>query len=101
MRHSTETPALLATPVHGADKLLATRPVEKDPQEEHQITPKRIEALQGVGISSVAALNTCTFAVSKLGAVYSWGHNMHGSLGHGDTESRLLPELMAGGRALK
>ena len=68
---------------------------------EYEHTPKLIEALQGVGVSSVAALYGCSLAVSKLGAVYSWGQGQHGRLGHGDKQSRHSPELVEGVRALK
>ncbi|MEC7297184.1 MAG: SDR family NAD(P)-dependent oxidoreductase, partial [Pseudomonadota bacterium] len=49
-------------------------------------------------ISSVAAIDCCSLAVSKLGAVYSWGAGEYGSLGHGDLKGRLAPELVAGVR---
>ena len=61
-----------------------------------QIAPKLVEALQGVEMVSVVAARLSSAAVSKLGAVYSWGPGMKGLLGHGDEENKLVPKEVEG-----
>ena len=40
-----------------------------------------------VGFSHIVAVN-------NEHVVYSWGENSHGQLGHGDTKSRVAPEMI-------
>jgi alpha-tubulin suppressor-like RCC1 family protein len=44
--------------------------------------PRRIEALRGVRVRSIAAGDVTSCAITDLGHLYSWGYGGHGSLGH-------------------
>ena len=57
-----------------------------------QLVPKRIEALQGVRVSSVAAGSRHSLAVCAVGGVWSWGNGINGKLGHGNKEDQLVPK---------
>jgi hypothetical protein len=58
------------------------------------VTP--VAAMAGVAVRSVAAGSRYSLALSWDGRVYSWGHNNHGQLGHGDTQNRPAPVLVEG-----
>lgn len=59
-------------------------------------SPSPVRALADVRVRSVVADSLHSFAVSHDGRVYSWGSGSLGELGHGDTEQRLQPTLVAG-----
>ena len=61
--------------------------------EEGQRTPKAIEALQGVRVSSIAAGVQTSLAVAASGVAYGWGYgqNERLGLGLGLTEDHLVP----------
>ena len=63
-------------------------------------TPKLVEALQGVRLVSVRAGFSCSAAVSKDGAIYSWGEGGDGCLGHDDEEDQHTPTLLEDFHAL-
>ena len=64
--------------------------------EEDQLLPRPVEAIQGP-VRSVAAGYDChSLAITSSGALYTWGAGAHGRLGHGDEEDRLLPKRMHG-----
>ncbi|CAG4993690.1 unnamed protein product [Parnassius apollo] len=56
-----------------------------------ETTPQQITSLLGVPISLVACGSNHTFVLSKSGAVFGWGKNMHGQLGLQDRENRCYP----------
>ncbi|XP_070614117.1 E3 ISG15--protein ligase HERC5-like [Erythrolamprus reginae] len=58
----------------------------------HIKKPQLVRALQGIPLINIAAGSAHSMAVSKFGTVYSWGKNMFGQLGLGDTEDRYIPE---------
>jgi hypothetical protein len=58
-------------------------------------TPRRIEALSAVRVLHAAAGGGHSLAVTAGSAVYSWGANQSGQLGHGDTSLRHLPSRIA------
>ena len=59
--------------------------------EEGQRTPKAIEALQGVRVSSIAAGAQTSLAVAASGVAYGWGYGGDERLGLGLTEDQLVP----------
>ena len=61
----------------------------------NQHSPRVIEALQGVRISTVTAGAHFSLALSYAGKVYSFGYGGHGRLGHGDTSDQHTPRLIA------
>ena len=54
--------------------------------ENGHSTPKRVEALLGVQVASVACGSRHTVIVTNLGKVYSWGDRENGVAGHGEVE---------------
>jgi alpha-tubulin suppressor-like RCC1 family protein len=61
--------------------------------EEDQPSPKRVEALQGVRVSSVASGREHVLALSEDGLVYAWGCNTDRAvLGNPHAERELLPK---------
>lgn len=62
----------------------------------HVVRPKLIEALQGAGITQLAACGSHTLALSSSGTVYSWGCGQYGRLGHGDEEDCYVPRPING-----
>jgi alpha-tubulin suppressor-like RCC1 family protein len=54
-------------------------------------TPKRVAALDGVFITSVALGFGFSCAVSREGALYAWGANDNGRSGFGDRADRQVP----------
>jgi alpha-tubulin suppressor-like RCC1 family protein len=74
---------------------------------ENQLAPQKVEAgrfaLEGESygqrekIVFIAAGGFHTVAVTARGGLYTWGWNDFGQLGHGDTDSRLVPTLVRAG----
>jgi alpha-tubulin suppressor-like RCC1 family protein len=56
--------------------------------------PKLITALLGGRVRAVAAGSQLPCAVTDAGALYTWGRNDTGSLGHGDARDRNRPTLV-------
>ena len=46
--------------------------------EEHQYTPKLVEALKGERVCAVAAGEVHSLAITASGSVYSWGLGLRG-----------------------
>jgi alpha-tubulin suppressor-like RCC1 family protein len=59
-------------------------------------TPVHVSALDGAGITAIAAGGEHSAAVGSGGAVYAWGDNRFGQLGGGDTVQHDLPVKLAG-----
>ena len=71
--------------------------------EQVQLLPKKVEALAGQRVVAVAAGAYHSIALIADGAVWSWGDNYFGQLGHGDTRTQRLPkkiEAFAGRRVI-
>jgi len=70
---------------------------------QSQLLPKKIEAFAGQRVVAVSAAASHSLAVTADGAVWSWGAEGRGRLGHGDEQSQLLPkkiEAFAGQRVV-
>jgi RCC1 and BTB domain-containing protein len=59
----------------------------------YQKTPKRIEALIGMGVKQVACGFCPTTVFTEDGLVYTFGNGKYGQLGHGDREQKTSPML--------
>jgi len=69
--------------------------------EQNQLLPKKIEALAGRRVIAVSAGWQHSLAITADGAVWSWGYEAYGRLGHGNEQRPLLPkkvEALAGQR---
>jgi len=65
---------------------------EVDPQADCQPSPKRVDALVQHRVVGVALGGGFTLVATDDGAVFSFGgHGAHGALGHGSSESEVLP----------
>ena len=64
--------------------------------EQHQLLPKKIEALAGQRVVAVSAGGSHSLAITADGAVWSWGEGRFGKLGHGDRQDQLLPKKIEG-----
>jgi len=62
--------------------------------EANQAEPTLVKALEGKNISMVSCGGFHTCAITKAGAVYSWGGGYFGQLGHGDDRERRQPRLV-------
>ena len=54
--------------------------------QQHQLLPKKVEALAGRRVVAVSVGGTHCLAVTADGAVWSWGSGSNGMLGHGDQQ---------------
>jgi alpha-tubulin suppressor-like RCC1 family protein len=71
-----------------------------DRQTQH--SPKRVEALRGVRMSSIAAGDYHVLALAEDGLVYAWGENRgRATLGDPQVEVQLLPKLVAALRGVR
>mmetsp|Transcript_11158 Transcript_11158/g.12791 ORF Transcript_11158/g.12791 Transcript_11158/m.12791 type:complete len:432 (+) Transcript_11158:70-1365(+) len=63
-----------------------------------EMSPKRIEALEDVGIVDVACGTTHAAVVTEEGKVLTWGNSEHGKLGHNTSTGKycLLPSPVEG-----
>ena len=71
--------------------------------EQHELLPKKIEALAGRRVIAVSAGGVHSLALTADGAVWSWGGGAFGQLGHGDHQDQPLPkkvEAFAGQRVV-
>eukprot|EP00741_Cyanophora_paradoxa_P015422 tig00020875_g14885.t1 len=66
--------------------------------ETNQAEPVLLKALQGKDVVSVSCGGFHSVALTRTGAVYSWGGGYFGQLGHGDDRERRTPRLV---KALK
>ena len=60
--------------------------------EQHQLLPKKVEALAGRRVVAVSSGLGHSLALTADGAVWSWGGAFYGQLGHGDEQQQLLPK---------
>eukprot|EP00877_Chromochloris_zofingiensis_P008815 jgi/Chrzof1/4187/Cz14g02070.t1 len=58
--------------------------------------PQQIAFFSGMPIKQVACGDTHTLAITDDGALYSFGRNQNGQLGHGNTSDVLSPKLVEG-----
>ena len=63
-------------------------------EEKYHLTPKLVEALREVKVVSTAAGERHSAAVSHTGALYTWGSDEDGQLGHSDRGNQLTPKLV-------
>ena len=63
--------------------------------EEDQLLPKVIAALQGKRVVQISAGNGLSLVLMEDGEVFSFGFGCGGLLGHGDDEGQLLPKVVA------
>jgi alpha-tubulin suppressor-like RCC1 family protein len=64
--------------------------------EEQQLVPKQVQALQGVAIAVAASCEDHSMAAAADGTLYTWGGGDFGNLGHGDEETQLVPKAVKG-----
>ncbi|PRP87030.1 putative uvb-resistance protein uvr8 [Planoprotostelium fungivorum] len=57
----------------------------------HLTSPKVVSSLRGKRILQIGAGNWYTMALSDHGAVFSWGYNRFGQIGHGKASTQLFP----------
>jgi E3 ubiquitin-protein ligase HERC2 len=70
--------------------------------QENQPSPKRVEALRGVRVSSVAVGGFHALALSEDGSVYAWGWNLEGNiLGEPDVKRQLVPKSIKALRGVR
>ena len=62
--------------------------------EEDQLVPKLVAALEGRRVVQVAASGCHSLFLAEGGAVLSCGSGHNGQLGHGDKENQLTPKLV-------
>jgi len=61
--------------------------------QQHQLLPKKVEALAGQRVVAVSAGGYHSLAITADGAVFTWGTGETGCLGHGEDQShQLLPK---------
>ena len=67
--------------------------------QEHQRATQQVKAwlFGGENVVFVAAGGDHTVAVTAGGRLYTWGDGYHGQLGHGGTDSRLVPTVVGAG----
>lgn len=63
--------------------------------EAGHTTPKRVEGLVGLVVSSIACGSRHTAVVTSTGELYTWGDKENGVAGHGDTDGhQYTPKLL-------
>jgi alpha-tubulin suppressor-like RCC1 family protein len=63
---------------------------------DHYSKPELITALLDERVRAIAAGSCISCAVTEAGALYTWGDNTHGNLGHGNVHPRNRPTLVQG-----
>ncbi|XP_063931720.1 probable E3 ubiquitin-protein ligase HERC4 isoform X2 [Zophobas morio] len=58
---------------------------------QYESTPTEVISLYGIPVALIACGSNHTFSVSKSGAIFGWGKNIHGQLGLNDTSSKKFP----------
>jgi alpha-tubulin suppressor-like RCC1 family protein len=69
--------------------------------KEHQYMPHVIEALRGKRVRAVAARVYASCVVTDAGALYTWGTDYCGNLGHGDVGNEDRPKLVRALRGIR
>ena len=64
--------------------------------QEHQLLPKKVEALAGQRVIAVSAGGEHSLTLTADGSVWSWGFGVEGQLGHGDMQNQLAGEKPGG-----
>jgi alpha-tubulin suppressor-like RCC1 family protein len=67
-----------------------------DEDDHHYCTPWLVTALLNERVRTIAAGPYMSCAVTDAGALYTWGCNEYGDLGHGDVRDRDRPTLVQG-----
>jgi alpha-tubulin suppressor-like RCC1 family protein len=67
---------------------------EDDSDYADSCSPQLITALRGRRVQAIAASLERSCAVTDTGALYTWGRNTRGALGHGDVRYRERPALV-------
>ena len=62
--------------------------------EQRQLVPKVVDALQGVRVCQVAAGGSHSVVVAEDGRVLTFGWGSSGQLGHGDQQDQLVPKVV-------
>jgi alpha-tubulin suppressor-like RCC1 family protein len=65
-----------------------------DSDEDYYAVPHLITALLDERVRAIAAGSAMSCAMTDAGALYTWGQNDYGNLGHGDTIPRYRPTLV-------
>jgi alpha-tubulin suppressor-like RCC1 family protein len=65
-----------------------------DRDEDYYSIPRSITALLGQDVRAIATGWCVSYAVTAAGALYTWGENASGSLGHGDNRDWDRPMLV-------
>jgi alpha-tubulin suppressor-like RCC1 family protein len=60
--------------------------------EENEAVPRMIEALNRVAVKQVAAGSSHSMVLTNDGDVLTWGYRGNGKLGHGNTDTQLVPK---------
>jgi alpha-tubulin suppressor-like RCC1 family protein len=72
-----------------------------DPDVEGDLLPQPVEALRGVRVSSIAATNFRSYAVSDIGQLWAWGGSGTAPLGLGEQVHCPLPKPIESLRGVK
>jgi alpha-tubulin suppressor-like RCC1 family protein len=64
--------------------------------DESHCVPQLVTALLGKRVRAIAAGSYMSCAVTDAGALYTWGEDLDGSLGHGDELDSDVPTLVQG-----
>lgn len=57
--------------------------------------PQLVEGLEDAFVTQIGCGDYFSAALTDKGKLYTWGYGLSGALGHGDTENRTLPKLVA------
>lgn len=63
-------------------------------ERQKRVKPKAVAALYGRNMRSISCGYMHTAAVTADGQVYTWGGNVHGQLGHGNTTNEIVPRAL-------
>jgi alpha-tubulin suppressor-like RCC1 family protein len=83
------------SPVHGLGN------DNDDLDSELHCVPQLITVLLGKRVQTIAAGPCMSCAVTDAGALFTWGRNRFGNLGHGDVCDRDWPKLVQGLRSVR
>ena len=72
-------------------------------EDTRRLSPAKVTGggLDGVVVVQVAAGFVHSMALTAAGDLYTWGNGVYGRLGHGDVETRSVPNVVGGTGAVK